>query len=175
MAELDAHRAEVLGHSARIIQRKALTYQSRKKFLVLQAASTEIQALCRGNTCCMRFLVQILCWLKKHVIRLSYSLVKLNLGLVARVCFETMRREAASLKIQKQARTYICQKAYKSLCSSACSVQTGMRAKAARVELHFRKKRRATIIIQASFYLAHILMKLFLLLSILYLSLLFEY
>lgn len=119
--------------------------------------------------------VQILCWLKKHVIRLSYSLVKLNLGQVARVCFETMRREAASLKIQKQARTYICQKAYKSLCSSACSVQTGMRAKAARVELHFRKKRRATIIIQASFYLAHILMKLFLLLSILYLSLLFEY
>ncbi|XP_020870370.1 myosin-7 isoform X1 [Arabidopsis lyrata subsp. lyrata] len=117
MAELDAHRAEVLGHSARIIQRKVLTYQSRKKFLLLQAASTEIQALCRGQ--------------------------------VARVWFETMRREAASLRIQKQARTYICQNAYKSLCSSACSVQTGMRAKAARVELQFRKKRRATIIIQS--------------------------
>ncbi|CAE5956532.1 unnamed protein product [Arabidopsis arenosa] len=117
MAELDAHRAEVLGHSARIIQRKVLTYQSRKKFLLLQAASTEIQALCRGQ--------------------------------VARVWFETMRREAASLRIQKQARTYICQNAYKRLCSSACSVQTGMRAKAARVELQFRKKRRATIIIQS--------------------------
>lgn len=86
----------------------------------------------------------------KNVIRLSYSLLKLNLGQVARVWFETMRREAASLRIQKQARTYICQKAYKSMCSSACSVQTGMRAKAARVELQFRKKRRATIIIQAS-------------------------
>lgn len=86
----------------------------------------------------------------KNVIRLSYSLLKMNLGQVARVWFETMRREAASLRIQKQARTYICQKAYKSLCSSACSVQTGMRAKAARVELQFRKKRRATIIIQAS-------------------------
>ncbi|EOA39200.1 hypothetical protein CARUB_v10012168mg [Capsella rubella] len=119
MAELDAHRAEVLGHSARIIQRKVLTYQSRKTFLLLQAASSEIQALCRGQ--------------------------------VARVWFETIRREAASLKIQKQARTYICQNAYKSLCSSACLVQTGMRAKAARVELQFRKKRRATIIIQAIF------------------------
>ncbi|XP_023645863.1 myosin-7 isoform X1 [Capsella rubella] len=117
MAELDAHRAEVLGHSARIIQRKVLTYQSRKTFLLLQAASSEIQALCRGQ--------------------------------VARVWFETIRREAASLKIQKQARTYICQNAYKSLCSSACLVQTGMRAKAARVELQFRKKRRATIIIQS--------------------------
>ncbi|XP_010475122.1 PREDICTED: myosin-7 [Camelina sativa] len=117
MAELDAHRAEVLGHSARIIQRKFLTYQSRKKFLLLQAVSTEIQAVCRGQ--------------------------------VARVWFETMRREAASLRIQKQARTYICQNAYKSMCSSACLVQTGMRAKAARVELQFRKKRRATIIIQS--------------------------
>ncbi|XP_024007808.1 myosin-7 isoform X2 [Eutrema salsugineum] len=117
MAELDAHRAEVLGHSARIIQRKVLSYQTRKKFLLLQVASTEIQALCRGQ--------------------------------VARVWFETMRREAASLRIQKQARTHICQKAYKSMCSSACSVQTGMRAKAARIELQFRKKRRAAIIIQS--------------------------
>ncbi|VVA89970.1 unnamed protein product [Arabis nemorensis] len=117
MAELDAHRAEVLGHSARIIQRKVLSYQSRKKFLLLQAASTDIQALCRGQ--------------------------------VARVLFETMRRESASLRIQKHARTYICQKAYKILCSSACSVQTGMRAKAARTELKFRKKRRAAIMIQS--------------------------
>ncbi|KAL0797347.1 hypothetical protein Bca101_052521 [Brassica carinata] len=91
MAELDAHRAEVLGRSARIIQRKVLSYQSRKKFLLLQAASTDIQALCRGQ--------------------------------VARVLFEKMRIEVA--------------------------FQTGMRAKAARVELQFRKKRRAAIIIQA--------------------------
>lgn len=61
-----------------------------------------------------------------------------------------MRREAASLRIQKHARTYICHKSYKILYSSACSVQTGMRAKAARVELQLRKKRRAAIIIQAS-------------------------
>ncbi|KAG2289277.1 hypothetical protein Bca52824_048881 [Brassica carinata] len=118
MAELDAHRAEALGHSARIIQRKVLSYQSRKKYLMLQSASTEIQAFCRGH--------------------------------VARLQFKSMRREAASLRIQKQARTYICQTAYKRLCVSAIYVQTGLRAMAARVELQYRMKRRAAIIIQAS-------------------------
>ncbi|WZZ77234.1 hypothetical protein YC2023_097806 [Brassica napus] len=123
MAELDAHRAEVLGRSARIIQRKVLSYQSRKKFLLLQAASTDIQALCRGQ--------------------------------VARVSFEKMRIEVACLRIQNQARTYICQKSYKSLCSSACSVQTGMRAKAARSQTrrflcrrHYVRMKKAAIATQ---------------------------
>nr|AAM14807.1 putative myosin heavy chain [Arabidopsis thaliana] len=55
MAELDAHRAEVLGHSARIIQRKVITYLSRKKYLLLQSASTEIQAFCRGHIARVQF------------------------------------------------------------------------------------------------------------------------
>ena len=54
MAELDAHRSEALGHSARIIQRKVLTYQSRKKYMMLQSASRDIQAICRGNTFCAK-------------------------------------------------------------------------------------------------------------------------
>ncbi|KAF8092561.1 hypothetical protein N665_0411s0021 [Sinapis alba] len=117
MAELDAHRSEALGHSARIIQRKVLTYQSRKKYLMLQSASTEIQAFCRGH--------------------------------VARLQFRAMRREAASLRIQKHARSYICQTAYKKLCISAIYVQTGLRAMAARVELQYRMKRKAAITIQS--------------------------
>ncbi|KAJ0240162.1 Myosin-10 [Hirschfeldia incana] len=117
MAELDAHRSEALGHSARIIQRKVLSYQSRKKYLMLQSASTDVQAFCRGH--------------------------------VARIQFKSMRREAASLRIQKQARTYICQTAYKKLCVSAVCVQTGLRAMAARVELQYRTKRKAAIIIQS--------------------------
>ncbi|KAG2327810.1 hypothetical protein Bca52824_010538 [Brassica carinata] len=120
MAELDAHRAEALGHSARIIQRKVLTYQSRKKYLMLQSASTEIQAFSSPT------------------------------GHVARRQFKAMRRESASLRIQKQARTYICQTAYKKLYVSAIYVQTGLRAMAARVELQYRMKRKAAIIIQAS-------------------------
>ncbi|KAF3507359.1 hypothetical protein F2Q69_00001563 [Brassica cretica] len=117
MAELDAHRSEALGHSARIIQRKVLTYQSRKKYMMLQSASRDIQAFCRGR--------------------------------MARLQFESMRREAASLRIQKQARTYICQTAYKNLCISAVYIQTELRAMAALVELQYRKKRHAAIIIQA--------------------------
>ncbi|KAL0785575.1 hypothetical protein Bca101_001821 [Brassica carinata] len=117
MAELDAHRSEALGHSARIIQRKVLTYQSRKKYMMLQSASRDIQAFCRGR--------------------------------MARLQFESMRREAASLRIQKQARTYICQTAYKNLCISAVYIQTELRAMAALVELQYRKKRHAAILIQA--------------------------
>ncbi|KAJ0262025.1 Myosin-10 [Hirschfeldia incana] len=117
MAELDAHRSEALGHSARIIQRKVRTYQSRKKYIMLQSASRDIQAFCRGH--------------------------------MARLQFESMRREAASKRIQKHARTYIRHTAYKKLCISAVYVQTGLRAMAARVELQYRKKRRAAIIIQS--------------------------
>ena len=72
-------------------------------------------------------------------------------GRMARLQFESMRREAASLRIQKQARTYICQTAYKNLCISAVYIQTELRAMAALVELQYRKKRQAAIIIQASF------------------------
>ncbi|CAH8389372.1 unnamed protein product [Eruca vesicaria subsp. sativa] len=141
MAELDAHRTEALGHSARVIQRKVRTYQSRKKYVVLQSASTVIQAFCRGNTCCM------------HICRYIVSFrshKSSSTGHVARLQFKAMRRNAAALRIQKQARTYICQKAYKKLCISAIYVQTGLRAMAARVELQYRMKRKAAIKIQAS-------------------------
>lgn len=149
MAELDAHRAEVLGHSARIIQRKVLTYQSRNKYLLLQSASTEIQSFCRGKTCCMWLHVGMNIGFKNSLRLNGFS--HLISGHIARLEFEAMRREVASLRIQKQARTYICQTAYKKLCVSSISIQTGLRAMAARVELQYRKKRKAAIIIQASF------------------------
>ncbi|KAJ0034036.1 hypothetical protein Pint_25216 [Pistacia integerrima] len=62
--------------------------------------------------------------------------------------FERMRRESASVKIQKYSRRYLAEKAYNKLCSSAVSIQSGMHGMAARNELRFRKHTRATIIIQ---------------------------
>ncbi|WZZ39751.1 hypothetical protein YC2023_036010 [Brassica napus] len=104
MAELDAHRSEALGHSARIIQRKVLTYQSRKKYMMLQSASRDIQAFCRGR--------------------------------MARLQFESMRREAASLRIQKQARTRcLCRRRYLRMKKAAITTQCGWRVKVARREL----------------------------------------
>ncbi|XP_052196430.1 myosin-6-like [Diospyros lotus] len=60
-----------------------------------------------------------------------------------------MRKEAACLRIQKNARMYLSKKAYKMLISSAVTIQTGMRMLAAHHELHFRKQTKAAILIQS--------------------------
>lgn len=62
--------------------------------------------------------------------------------------YECMRREAASVKIQKYYRMCIARKAYQKLHSSAVLIQTCMRGMEARNELNFRKQTRAAIIIQ---------------------------
>ena len=69
-----------------------------------------------------------------------------------------MRKEVACRTIQKDLRTYLARKAYNRLCSSAISIQTGMRVMGACNELHFRKQTKATIIIQSPCrgYLAHL-------------------
>lgn len=69
-------------------------------------------------------------------------------GQVARYWYERMRREAASLKIQKNCRMYLARNAYQKLCSSAVSIQNSMRGTAARNELKLRQQTRAAIIIQ---------------------------
>ena len=61
-----------------------------------------------------------------------------------------MRREAASVRIQKHCRMYLARNAYKNLCSSAISLQSGMRGMAGRNELKLKKQRRAAIIIQVN-------------------------
>lgn len=49
MAELDARRAEVLNTAAKTIQRRIRTHISRKRFLAIQKASINLQAICRGE------------------------------------------------------------------------------------------------------------------------------
>jgi len=48
MAELDACRAEVLGRSANIIQRKIRTFICRKHYILLQLSAIELQRVARG-------------------------------------------------------------------------------------------------------------------------------
>lgn len=62
-----------------------------------------------------------------------------------------MCREAACLRIQKDVRMYHARKAYKDLCASAISIQTGMRGMAARSDLRLRKQIKASIVIQVNF------------------------
>ncbi|KAJ4845533.1 hypothetical protein Tsubulata_015620 [Turnera subulata] len=70
-------------------------------------------------------------------------------GRLACKVFESKKREAASVKIQKHARRYEARKSYKKLHLSALVVQTGLRAMAARKQFRFRKQTKAATIIQA--------------------------
>lgn len=48
MAELDAHRAQVLNNAAKAIQRQTRTHIARKRFISLRKASVDIQSVSRG-------------------------------------------------------------------------------------------------------------------------------
>lgn len=73
-------------------------------------------------------------------------------GQLARTVYESMRREASSLRIQRDLRMYLAKKAYKDMCFSAVCIQTGMRGMAARNELRFRRQTRASILIQVTLF-----------------------
>lgn len=72
----------------------------------------------------------------------------LFVGRLACKLYENMRKEAAAVKIQKNTRRYQARRAYKKLHMSALTVQTALRATAARKEFRFRKQTKASIIIQ---------------------------
>ncbi|XLR05925.1 hypothetical protein S83_072123 [Arachis hypogaea] len=116
MAQLDACRAEVLGRSATIIQRKVCTYLCQKHYNTLRMSAIQVQRVVRGQ--------------------------------LARFHYEKMRREDASVKIQKNLRMHLSKAAYQALKASAVFIQTAMRGKTARNQLRYRKLTRAAVIIE---------------------------
>ncbi|GER46091.1 myosin 2 [Striga asiatica] len=95
---------------------------------------------------------------RSYLAQKSFTLLRRSTIVIQSICrgeltrhvYESMRREAACLRIQTELRVYLSRKAYKELCSSAVSIQTGMRGMAARDELRFRRQTRAAIVIQAA-------------------------
>nr|XP_011462402.1 PREDICTED: myosin-8 isoform X2 [Fragaria vesca subsp. vesca] len=88
----------------------------------------------------------------KVYIRLRSSAIEIQAvcrGQIGRHLYENMRREVASVKIQKYSRRYISKNFYKNVWSSAVSIQTAMRGWAACNELTFRRRTTAAIIIQS--------------------------
>lgn len=71
MAELDAQRAEVLGRSASIIQRKVRSYMARRSFTVLRQSTIQIQSVCRGN----EFAACVGSYFRMHVRNLDIYLI----------------------------------------------------------------------------------------------------
>jgi len=61
-----------------------------------------------------------------------------------------MRKEAASIRIQKNVRAHGARTFYTNLQASAIVIQTGMRAMAARNEYRYRRRTKAAIIIQVT-------------------------
>ncbi|KAJ1292593.1 hypothetical protein BS78_01G001600 [Paspalum vaginatum] len=117
MAELDALRTEVLGHSAKRIQSKVRSFLARKKYFQLQLCATQLQKVCRGT--------------------------------IARWCYESLRREAASLKIQTCYRMHNARKKYVGICSASTTIQSCLRGMGARMQLYFKKQTKAATIIQS--------------------------
>lgn len=70
-----------------------------------------------------------------------------------------MRREAASLIIQKQFRMYLSKCAYKTIYTTAVCIQSAIRGMAARNELRFRKWTQAAIVIQVGYDVVFFLIK----------------
>ncbi|KAI3409534.1 uncharacterized protein J3R85_019201 [Psidium guajava] len=94
---------------------------------------------------------------RSYLARRSFVLLRKSTMLIQAVCrgqlarqaYESMRREAACLRIQKDLRMHIARKAYKDSYSSAICIQTGLRGMAARCELRLRKQIKAAIVIQS--------------------------
>lgn len=59
-----------------------------------------------------------------------------------------MRREAASIRLQKHMRAHKARKSYTKLQASAVVIQTGIRAMASRNEYRYRRRTKAAIIVQ---------------------------
>ncbi|XP_073005604.1 myosin-11-like isoform X2 [Typha latifolia] len=70
-------------------------------------------------------------------------------GRLACKLYESMRREAASIKVQKNLRRHQAKKLYTRLKDSVLVLQTALRAMAARSEFRFRRQTKAAIAIQS--------------------------
>jgi myosin-5 len=67
---------------------------------------------------------------------------------LARKLYQNMRREAASICIQKNIRAHRARKNYTKLQASATVIQTGLRTMSARNKHRHRRRTKAAIIIQ---------------------------
>ncbi|KAK9032137.1 hypothetical protein V6N11_056417 [Hibiscus sabdariffa] len=151
MAELDARRAEVLGHAARTIQRQIRTYIARKEFISLRKAAIMLQSHWRGILACKLYeqlrreaaAVKIQNNFRRHIARESYlnvrlSAITLQTGLramTARNEFRFRKQTKAAIIVQATFRFHAAYSYYKNLQKAALTTQCGWRRRVARREL----------------------------------------
>ncbi|WZY81644.1 hypothetical protein YC2023_028028 [Brassica napus] len=149
MAELDARRTEVLAGATRLIQRQIRTYLTRKEFLGQKKATIFVQKLLRADP----NLRQDTTFSKLTCMSCSVAYI----AQLARKLYQNMRREAASVCIQKNTRAHRARMCYTKLQASATVIQTGLRAMDARNKYRHRRRTKAAIIVQREWrrYQAH--------------------
>ncbi|KAJ6689186.1 hypothetical protein OIU85_005577 [Salix viminalis] len=151
MAELDAHRSEVLGRSASIIQMKVRSYFCRKSFILLRQSAIHIQTLCRAEVARNRFeclrretaCLKIQKYSRRYLASKAYnnlcfsavSIQSCMRGMAARneLCFRKQMR--AVIVIQSQCRKHLAQLHYLRLKQAAIATQCAWRGRVARKEL----------------------------------------
>uniref|UniRef100_A0A7N0TP54 Myosin-6-like n=1 Tax=Kalanchoe fedtschenkoi TaxID=63787 RepID=A0A7N0TP54_KALFE len=151
MAELDAHRSEILGRSASIIQRKVRTYLHRRYFIMLRRSAEQIQAGCRGQLARKLFesmrreasSLKIQRVLRMYLARKAYvnartsavSIQAVMRGMAARNELRFRRQTKAAIFIQSQCRKFLALSHYKDLKKAAIITQCAWRRRVARLEL----------------------------------------
>ncbi|XP_014490889.1 myosin-6-like [Vigna radiata var. radiata] len=151
MAELDACRAEVLGMSASVIQRKVRTFLCRKHYVLLQLSATELQRVAKGQLArrqyeCMRreaasIKIQKDC--RMYISRKSYKTKYASAiciqtgmrGMAARNDLSFRRRTKAAIIIQARQRCHSARTYHLKLKKAAIFAQCSWRRTIARREL----------------------------------------
>ncbi|KAE9460678.1 hypothetical protein C3L33_07426, partial [Rhododendron williamsianum] len=111
MAELDARRAEKLNKASKTIQRKMRTHITKKTCILLRASARHPSAVALIG--------------RIFASSLTYT-VYLFVGRLACNLYETMKREAAAVKIQTTSRRHLARMAYIRIKSSVLVLQTAI-------------------------------------------------
>ncbi|XP_038692141.1 myosin-6-like isoform X2 [Tripterygium wilfordii] len=151
MAELDTRRSEVLGRSARIIQRKVRSYLSRRSFIKLRISAVQMQAVCRGQlarkiyegmrreVACLRIQRTLRMYLSRKAYKECWSsavsIQTCMRGMAARNEIRFRRQTKAAIMIQSQCRKYLARLHYLKLMKAAIATQCAWRGVVARKEL----------------------------------------
>lgn len=151
MAELDTKRAEVLGHAARIIQRRGRTFIARREFAQLRNATIRLQSCCRAMLACKLYeglnkeaaALKIQKNYRCSIARKSYSSLRVSAitlqtgfrAMSARNEFRFLKQTKAAIIIQSRARCHMAVSYYKNLQKAVLLTQCGWRRRVARREL----------------------------------------
>ncbi|VFQ72394.1 unnamed protein product [Cuscuta campestris] len=155
MADLDAHRNEVLGRSACTIQKNVRTYYTRKSFIMLQGSAIGIQTVCRGQLARNLYerkrkeaaSLTIQKYGRMHLSRTAYillwnSAVSIQTVLRQRAARNELkyRKETkAAILIQRHGRGHLAHLHYRRVVKAAIATQCACRVTLARRELYVLK------------------------------------